>query len=196
MAFLIQDFIKTMERMAPAALAEEWDNVGLQAGGRGDGVDRVMVALGVTPEVLAEARAAGCGLILTHHPLIFAPVASLSDDSETGRLVRAAHEAGIAIFAAHTNLDAAPGGLADVAAELLGLLSPKPLAPVAAGRSKLVTFVPEADLERVKAGQSGVFCSRRRHHRRLPALLVYRCRHWFFSAGGGSASLHRRDRPR
>ncbi len=151
MAFLIQDFIKTMERMAPAALAEEWDNVGLQAGGRGDGADRVMVALGVTLEVLAEARAAGCGLILTHHPLIFAPVASLSDDSETGRLVRAAHEAGIAIFAAHTNLDAAPGGLADVTAELLGLLSPKPLPPAAAGRSKLVTFVPEVDLERVKA---------------------------------------------
>ena len=151
MDLLVNDLMKAMERLAPAALAAAWDNVGLQAGGRGDPAAKVMVTLDVTPAVLAEARAAGCGVILTHHPLIFTPVASLSDDSETGRLVRAAHEAGIAVLAAHTNLDAAPGGLADIAAELLGLLGVEPLAMSPAGRLKLVAFLPESDLQRVKA---------------------------------------------
>ncbi len=151
MTMLIGDFLDVLERLAPASLAEEWDNVGLQLGSRLDEVGAVLLALNVTAEVLEEAVTHDCGLILTHHPLIFQPLASASDDSETGRLIRRASREGIGGAAAHTNLDSAKGGLADVMAGLMELQQVKPLVGAAAGCSKLVAFVPAADLDRVRA---------------------------------------------
>ncbi len=148
---LVDEFVNVMERLAPAALAAEWDNVGLQVGSRADKFASVLIALDFNDSVLAQAQSAGCGLVLVHHPLIFEPLASLSSDTETGRLICAAHAAGIAIFAAHTNLDSAPGGFADALAGLLGIVNAVPIEVAGAGNLKLVTFVPPADLDRVSA---------------------------------------------
>ena len=92
----------------------------------------------------------GCGIILTHHPLIFEPLNSVSDDTETGRLISRASREGIAVIAAHTNLDSARGGLADILAGLLGLQQTAPLQTAEAGWSKLVAFLPAVDLDRVR----------------------------------------------
>lgn len=150
MSILISDFIAVMEELAPVSLAEDWDNPGLQLGSRDDAVESVLVTLNFTDEVLSEAVSLKCGLVLTHHPLIFKPILSASDDTATGRLINRAGKARLAVFAAHTNLDAATGGLADAVAGLLGLTATKPLEPAGTGWSKLVVFVPVDDLDKVR----------------------------------------------
>lgn len=150
MPITVSAFLEIMERLAPAALAEDWDNIGLQAGSRLDQVSSVLVTLNVTSEVLDEATANGCGIILSHHPLIFQPVSSITDDSGTGRLLRRASREDIAIIAAHTNLDSAKGGLADTMAELVDLRQVSPLQGSLSDWSKLVAFVPAADLDSVR----------------------------------------------
>lgn len=151
MAFTVEDFMAVMEGLAPAGLAEEWDGIGLQTGSRRAAVDAILVALNITDAVIDEAVRQGCQLVLSHHPLIFTPLSSISDDEPAGRLVGRAVREGLAVFAAHTNLDAAPGGLADQLAEIIGLARVRPLAPALTGQAKLTTFVPEADIDRVRA---------------------------------------------
>ncbi len=151
MAIVVGEFLEIMERLAPAALAEDWDNVGLQVGNRRGEATSILATLDMNGEVLEEAVALGSGIILTHHPLIFQPLASASDDTAAGRLISRANREGIAVVAAHTNLDSARGGLADVLAELIGLQQLKPLEPAAGGWSKLAVFVPMSDLDRVRA---------------------------------------------
>ena len=147
---LIRDVIAAVDRLAPFDLAEPWDHVGLQVGLPGDAVIAVLVALEVDDAVLDEARRRGCNLVMVHHPLIFDPLERLSDDSEAGRLALRAAREGIAVIAAHTNLDKAQGGIADVIATLLGVEAAAPLAPAAAGVLKLVGFVPADDADLVR----------------------------------------------
>ena len=146
----VRDVIAVVDRMAPFDLAEPWDHVGLQVGSADDEVRGVLVALEVDDAALDEARRQECNLLLVHHPLIFDPLERLSDDSEAGRLALRAAREGVAVIAAHTNLDKARGGIADVIAELLGLEAAAPLAPAAADSLKLVGFVPADDADLVR----------------------------------------------
>ena len=146
----VRDVIAVVDRLAPFDLAEPWDHVGLQVGSPGDEVRGVLVALEVDDAALDEARRQGCDLLLVHHPLIFDPLERLSDDTEAGRLALRAARDGAAVIAAHTNLDKAHGGIADVLAELLGLEAAAPLAPAAADALKLVGFVPADDADLVR----------------------------------------------
>jgi len=139
-----------VDRLAPFDLAEPWDHVGLQVGSPSDEVRGVLVALEVDDAALDEARRQECDLLLVHHPLIFDPLERLSDDSEAGRLALRAARDGVAVIAAHTNLDKAHGGIADVVAEMLGLEAAAPLAPAAADALKLVGFVPADDADLVR----------------------------------------------
>lgn len=139
-----------VDRLAPFDLAEPWDHVGLQVGSPDDEVRGVLVALEVDDAALDEASRQECDLLLVHHPLIFDPLERLSDDSETGRLALRAARDGVAVIAAHTNLDKAHGGIADVVAEMLGLEAAAPLAPAAADALKLVGFVPADDADLVR----------------------------------------------
>lgn len=126
---LIAELVAAVERLAPPALAEEWDNVGLLVGRHNQPVRRLLVALELRGEVLAEATELECDAVLTHHPVIFPSLAAVTDDTHAADLVLRAAESRVAIVAAHTNLDAAAGGLNDVMAGLLGLSAPVPLRP-------------------------------------------------------------------
>lgn len=128
---LVAELVAAVERLAPPALAEEWDNVGLLVGRHNQPVRRLLVALELRDEVLGEAAELGCDAVLTHHPPIFPSLAAVTDDTHAADLVLRAAESRVAIVAAHTNLDAAAGGLNDVMAELLGLTSTVPLRPAA-----------------------------------------------------------------
>ncbi|MFA6000919.1 MAG: Nif3-like dinuclear metal center hexameric protein [Thermoleophilia bacterium] len=151
MAILVHEFLEILEDLAPESLAEDWDNVGLQVGSLDDSISSVMVAIDVTQETIDEASKLACNLILTHHPLIFQPLSSISDESSTGRLIRSVSREGIAVVAAHTNLDSARHGLADTLAGLMELSGTKPIVPAPTGWSKLVVFVPPDDLDRVRS---------------------------------------------
>jgi dinuclear metal center YbgI/SA1388 family protein len=125
----IAGVLAALERLAPAVFAEEWDNVGLIVGRRTHRVARVLVALDLRMAVLDEARDAGADTVVVHHPPIFPSLAAVTDASPTGELVMTSVERGIAVVAAHTNLDSARGGLNHHMAQLLGLREAVPLLP-------------------------------------------------------------------
>ena len=128
-SMLVAQLLAAVERLAPSALAEEWDNVGLLVGRHNQPARRVLVALELRDEVLGEARETGCDAVLTHHPPIFPTLSALTDGGTASELVLRAAEGRVAVIAAHTNLDAAPGGLNDVMADLLGVAPQGALVP-------------------------------------------------------------------
>ena len=126
---LAAELLSHVARLAPFELAEDWDNVGLLVGRHNQVVSRVLVALELRDDVLSEARELGCDAVLTHHPVIFPSLVALTDDAVASELALRAAEDRIVVLAAHTNLDAARGGLNDVMAEILGLSDARPLRP-------------------------------------------------------------------
>ncbi|MFN8111436.1 MAG: Nif3-like dinuclear metal center hexameric protein [Thermoleophilia bacterium] len=121
--------LAAVERLAPPALAEEWDNVGLIVGRHNRPARRVLVALELRDDVLLEARQGDYGVIVVHHPPIFPTVSRVTDDAPAQQLVLSAAEERIAVIAAHTNLDAAADGLNDQLADMLGMRDTAPLQP-------------------------------------------------------------------
>ena len=148
---LVEDLERVLEALAPRELAEPWDNTGLLVGRRGSEVRRVLVALDLSEDVLVEAVTGGFQAVVTHHPLLFRPLSRITDRERTGVLVTQLIAADIALFACHTNLDGAAGGLCDLAAGEFGLVRTWPLVRPDAGWKKLVGFVPEDALDRVSA---------------------------------------------
>jgi dinuclear metal center YbgI/SA1388 family protein len=125
---LVAQVLAAVERLAPPSLAEEWDNVGLIVGRHNQPVRRLLVALELRGDVLGEAREHRCDAVLVHHPPIFPSISAVTDGA-AGELVLRAAEDRVAVMAAHTNLDAARGGLNDVMAEILGITAATPLRP-------------------------------------------------------------------
>ncbi len=143
MSATVGDFIDIMENLAPVALAESWDNVGLQVGHRNWRIKRVWTALDPLPEVIAAACRHKVDLLVTHHPLIFKPLKRLDGAKPVGQCIFQAIENRLAVYAAHTNFDSAAGGLNDIFAGRLGLTHLAALvASAPAGVFKLVVFVP------------------------------------------------------
>ena len=117
----VRDIYRFLDRIAPFHTQEGFDNAGFLAG-RGDReVKKVLVALDVTLEVAEEAVRLGAELIVAHHPVIFNPVKSVTDGTVTGRILLALTEGGVAAICAHTNLDAAHGGVNGCLARALEL---------------------------------------------------------------------------
>jgi dinuclear metal center YbgI/SA1388 family protein len=146
---LVSDVLEAVEGIAPGSLAEEWDNVGLQVGDPGARVSRVLVALTALPEVFDEAGELGADLLLLHHPLIFRPVGRLDTSTYPGDLIARAIGSNLAVLAAHTNYDAAPGGVSVALADALGLLDAERIVAPRGSMSKLVVFVPEENVEEI-----------------------------------------------
>jgi dinuclear metal center YbgI/SA1388 family protein len=151
----VSDVLEAVEKLAPRALAEDWDNVGLQVGAPGAGVARVLVALTPLPEVFEEAEETGADLLLFHHPLIFRPLKSLDTSRYPGDLAARAVRGGISVLAAHTNYDAAPGGVSVALAETLGLRGADRVVVPRGGMRKIVVFVPAESVEEVADALAG-----------------------------------------
>src|SRR5262245_49077311 len=108
----VRDLAAAMESIAPARLAEEWDNVGLILGsGESPLSGPVLLTIDLTEAVLAEAVKARASAILAYHPPIWEPIKRVNDSTPKGRVLLGALSAGIAVYCPHTSLDAAPGGL-------------------------------------------------------------------------------------
>jgi dinuclear metal center YbgI/SA1388 family protein len=140
-----------INKIAPPGLAESWDNSGLQIGDPTANISRIMVALDPTPAVIDSALTSSCQLLITHHPLIFKPQKNISTATHQGKLIHSAIKGGLAIISIHTSYDIASGGLNDLLAARLGLSACVPLQTTAMQELvKLVVFVPEDHLERVR----------------------------------------------
>src|SRR5689334_11051717 len=119
--------IEALERLAPSSLALEWDNVGLLVGESNRAVNKALIALDATDQVVEEAVTKGADLIITHHPVIFHPVKRVTDQTVLGRRLLKLIKNNISVYSAHTNLDIANGGVNDVLFELLGLRDKEPM---------------------------------------------------------------------
>lgn len=121
MSATVEQVLALVDGVAPFALAEEWDNVGLLAGRPDAKVDTVLCALDLRMEVLDEAVQRGAQLIVTHHPILFRGRKNLRETDAEGRLLCALVRSDIAMIAAHTNYDNASPGVNDALAGALGL---------------------------------------------------------------------------
>lgn len=147
MGLSLRELIAVLTTAYPPATAADWDTaIGLTCGDPNASVDRVLLAVDVDPDTVAEAIRTGAQLLLTHHPLLFRPVQSVAADTPRGGLVHRLVTAGVAHYAAHTNADVAADGVNVALAEVLGLTGLRPLVPQPGpGMDKLVVFVPVGD---------------------------------------------------
>lgn len=129
----VKDVARAIEEFAPTGLQESYDNAGLQVGNPEAEVSGILLCLDVTDEILDEAMARSCSMIVSHHPLIFHGLKSLTGADATQRLVLKALQSGIAVYSAHTNLDAAIDGVSHEMATMLGVESLQPLEPTIPG---------------------------------------------------------------
>ena len=125
----VADIAGFLERFAPTALAEDWDNVGLLVGDFERPVERVMTCLTITDASAHEAIAAQADLIVTHHPLPFRPLKRLTAETHEGRLLWQLIGARISIYSPHTAFDSADEGINQRLATGLGLVDIAPLVP-------------------------------------------------------------------
>ncbi len=119
-----------IEKIAPKNYALDWDaNIGLQVGSLNYEVEKVLVALDLTQEVLEEAIENKVGLIVTHHQLLTKPTANITEETVLGKKIIELITNKISIYAAHTNLDMAEGGTNDELFDRIGLINKQPLMP-------------------------------------------------------------------
>lgn len=123
----VRELYALLDRKAPFRTQMDFDNAGFLVGRGEREVTRVLVALDITPEVIQEAAETGCQVILAHHPVIWGKLGQVTDETTTGEKVLCLIEHGIAAICAHTNLDAAEGGVNTELARRLGLQAPVPL---------------------------------------------------------------------
>jgi dinuclear metal center YbgI/SA1388 family protein len=145
----IGKFQDLLEEWIPPATAWKGDNCGIQVGRTGSKITNILLALDATLEVAHEAAARGANLIVTHHPLLFHPLRSLTEKSRAGEIALYLAEHKICLYAAHTNLDHVRGGVSFRMASLLGLQSVRTLSPLPETLVKVAVFVPPSHLEKV-----------------------------------------------
>ncbi|MBQ2696138.1 MAG: Nif3-like dinuclear metal center hexameric protein [Clostridia bacterium] len=119
----LQELFAFFESVAPKALAEDYDNVGLLVEGDAEEIDTLILALDADENTVCEAEKAGAQLILTHHPIMFRPVNKLTEEEGGQRTIRRLLQKGIGLFAMHTNFDSAEGGLCDAFLDSFGTFS-------------------------------------------------------------------------
>ena len=116
-----REIIEILEKLAPKSCACDWDNPGLLAGRMEKEVKKILLTLDADDAAVEHAKKIGADMLISHHPLIFKPVKHVSDEDFIGRRLVSLIQSDISYYAMHTNFDAAPGCMADLAAKKLGL---------------------------------------------------------------------------
>ena len=142
----IKEITNYLERLAPLAYQESYDNAGLLVGNAADEVSAALLTLDVTEEIIEEAIYGEYQLIIAHHPLIFSGIKKINGKNEVERCLIKAIRHNIAVYAAHTNLDNVSCGVNKKICEKLHLQDCRILAPMDHQLVKLVTYVPEASV--------------------------------------------------
>lgn len=147
----IQEVIQYLESIAPRAYQEPYDNSGLLTGNKDSELSSALITLDCTEEVVQEAIAKKCNLIIAHHPIVFKGLKKLTGSNYVERTIILAIKHDIAIYAIHTNLDNVFTGVNKKIAEKLGLQNVRILLPKQDNLSKLVVFIPKNHADTVLA---------------------------------------------
>jgi dinuclear metal center YbgI/SA1388 family protein len=146
----IREIISCLERFAPVSFQESYDNSGLITGDPSWEIKSALLSIDVTEEVIDEAVKLGAGLIISHHPILFMPIKRLSGNNYVERCLIKAIRKNIALYAAHTNIDAVRKGVNKKISDKLGLINTRILIPGKEELRKLVFFVPSAHAGKVR----------------------------------------------
>ena len=145
-----KEIIKYLDDWAPPGIAWDRDNVGLQVGSPEAEIQKILICLELTPEILKESLEKSCNLIITHHPFLFKGLKKINLASDkTSQLLASLIKNDINLISYHTNLDFTKSGVSFQLAEQLQLNSVKFLTPLEAKQSKIVVFVPTESAESV-----------------------------------------------
>lgn len=147
----IAEVTSAIEKIAPLALQEDYDNCGLQVGNYGDNCSGAILCVDVTPAIVDEAVARECNLIISHHPLIFKGLKRLTGASQVEQTVMKAVKNGVAIYSCHTAIDNATNGVSWEMARRLKVTNIETLEPQQGKLLKLSVMVPNAHCEAVKS---------------------------------------------
>jgi dinuclear metal center YbgI/SA1388 family protein len=141
----IKDIAEKIEKIVPLKLAQGWDNVGLLIGDPQSNVKNILLTIDITKDVFTEAKRLRTDLIISYHPIIWEGIKKITSDNQNS-IVFDLIGADIAVFSMHTALDAAPGGVNDSLAEIIGIVDGKPIGDYvdnpAGDNYKHVVFVP------------------------------------------------------
>jgi dinuclear metal center YbgI/SA1388 family protein len=158
---LVKDITKIIEEFAPLSFQESYDNSGLIVGSADDEVTGVLISLDCVEEILEEAIATNCNMVVAHHPIVFSGLKKLNGKNYIERTVIKAIKHGIAIYAVHTNLDNVKNGVSFKIAEKIGVKNCQTLEPKKGLLSKIVTYCPVDHADSVRqvmfsAGAGGI----------------------------------------
>jgi dinuclear metal center YbgI/SA1388 family protein len=146
----LKDLCSYLDEAIPLSFQEGYDNSGLQIGSPEREISSAIITLDITEEVIDEAISNKCDVLVSHHPIIFKPVKSLTGKSFTERILYKAVKNDIAVYSAHTNLDVIRNGVSRKMAEKIGLEEISVLSPSENRLMKLVTYIPESHLDDVR----------------------------------------------
>lgn len=145
-----QAIFRALETWAPKHFAYDWDNVGLQVGSKTEKTKAVLVTLDVTDQVVEEAIQNNANVIIAHHPMLFKPLKTIDFDTVKGNLIKKLIKHDITVYASHTNLDIAEGGVNDLLSERIGIENVRPLLTTHVERLiKLAVFTPISHVNEV-----------------------------------------------
>ena len=146
----IKSLIKKLEKEFPKNIAESWDNIGLLVGDESREITKVQLSLDATEDVIDHAIEVGANLIITHHPIIFSGIKSVTSKNLIGRKLMKLIENKIAVYSMHTNLDSAEGGLNQYICEKLGVKTSKILDEKSMDMYLLSIYVKSEFEEKIK----------------------------------------------
>ncbi len=155
MAVKTRDVIEILERIAPPEWAESWDRVGLQVGGNGTQVRKILTALELTDDVLDEVVTERSDLLILHHPPIFEPLTGLRDSNPIERRLATLVRKKISVYVTHTNFDACELSMSARMLRDAGVLNPRRvLSKPSVGKVKIVVFTPLDAVDKVRAAMA------------------------------------------
>jgi len=139
----IEEIISQIEKFAPISTQESWDNSGIQIKSHNKDINKIILCLDISEDVVDYAIKTGANLIISHHPLFFSSVKNISCDEVLGKVIVKSIKHEISILSFHTNIDSSKDGLADFFAKRLRLINLEVLEPIDLKSYKVVTFIPE-----------------------------------------------------
>lgn len=146
----LKEITAYLDSAVPLSFQEEYDNSGLQVGDPDKEISSALISLDVTERVIDEAIMSDCDLILSHHPVIFSGIKSITGRNFTEKILIRAIRNNIAVYSAHTNLDIFNGGVSWKMAEKMNLQNIKVLSPLKNKLYKLIVYIPENHLNSVR----------------------------------------------
>ncbi len=147
---IVKQITDYIEKLAPLAYAESFDNVGLLVGDHNTKVTGILVTLDTLEKTVEEAINKNCNLIISFHPIIFKGLKKLNGNTYVERVVMKAIKNDIAIYATHTALDNSFKGVSAKMCEVIGLQNLKILLPQSGNIKKLTTYVPHSSAETLR----------------------------------------------